>query len=185
MRLAALALAAALALPVVAHAQATPAADAPVAQDRTGEQIEAWLNEEPVRGVAATAQQDVAPVRDRAIHGEVGFALGSNGYRSAYGIANMPLGDSSDLTVAVAGAHSDGFKTRDGYRLGGGDSKSLAISLRLGTGVDSRRCVGERYRNVPRWGVYLRNDRFDECERGDPPYGGFPTPLAFNGNAAF
>lgn len=162
--------AAMLAIPLmsanVAHAQqpAQPAADAPLSADRTGEQIDAWLNE-PVHGVAPT--QDAppeTPVRDRAIHGEVGAAIGSNGYRSAYGVATMPLGPNSDVTVAVAGGHSDGFKTRDGQRWGGGDTKSLAISLRLGSG-------GGGFCSVPRWGMWVPSDygRTDHACAAPPP----------------
>jgi hypothetical protein len=36
---------------------------------------------------------------DRAVHGEVGVAVGTGGYRSFYGVAGMPLGDSGSLVL--------------------------------------------------------------------------------------
>lgn len=35
------------------------------------------------------------------IHGEVGFMIGTNGTRGAYGTADIPLGDNARATVAV------------------------------------------------------------------------------------
>ncbi len=67
-------------------------------------------------------------LRDRAIHGEVGFGIGTHGYREAYGVATVPLGDSGSATVAV----SDG---RIGGRYGTFNSRSLALSLAFGDGA--------------------------------------------------
>lgn len=40
------------------------------------------------------------PQLDRGVHGELGVAIGTSGYRSIYGIVGMPLGDTGSLTLA-------------------------------------------------------------------------------------
>ncbi len=45
----------------------------------------------------------------RGIHGEVGFMIGSNGTRGAYGTADIPLGDNAGATVSIE-------SSRFGYR---------------------------------------------------------------------
>ena len=42
------------------------------------------------------------PVRDRAVHGEVGVSIGTGGYSSIYGTAVAPLGDSGVVAISVA-----------------------------------------------------------------------------------
>ena len=37
---------------------------------------------------------------DRGVHGEVGVAIGTGGYRSFYGVAALPLGDTGGLVLA-------------------------------------------------------------------------------------
>ncbi|WP_260596641.1 hypothetical protein [Sphingomonas endolithica] len=51
---------------------------------------------------AATAggEQGVSLSRGRAIHGEMGVMLGSNGARGVYGIAEVPLGDNAGAVVS-------------------------------------------------------------------------------------
>jgi hypothetical protein len=53
---------------------------------------------------AARNAQDAAlglePGRDRSIHGEMGVAIGTGGYRSMYGTAVVPLGDSATLGLS-------------------------------------------------------------------------------------
>lgn len=53
---------------------------------------------------AARNAQDAAlglePGRDRTIHGEMGVAIGTGGYRSMYGTAVVPLGDSATLGLS-------------------------------------------------------------------------------------
>ena len=51
---------------------------------------------------AETAALDGAPRYKRQIHGEVGFGIGTNGYRSAYGTAVAPLGDTGVLAISLA-----------------------------------------------------------------------------------
>src|SRR5215469_3903399 len=107
----ALALGGALALlagSAMADPPAPAAADgAPVstASQSTDAKIAAWLDDSKASKAkdADDAGPDIAPPQsDGKIHGEVGAAVGSHGYRSAYGVATIPLGKSSSVTVAVS-----------------------------------------------------------------------------------
>ena len=93
--------------PIVTRS-AAPAAPAPTlsassaapAPDATGSQIAAWINADgDSSGKSVPGVVSAMPQRDRAIHGEVGASIGSGGYRSGYAIANMPIGEHSDVTV--------------------------------------------------------------------------------------
>ncbi len=70
-------------------------------------------------------QDDADGPPDRAIHGEVGFGVGTHGYREAYGVATMPLGQHGSVTVAV----DDSQMRVRGYNTHG---RNLAIDLALG-----------------------------------------------------
>jgi hypothetical protein len=172
-------------------------ADAPpvstASSDLTAAQINAWVADpSPVRGVAPAEGADgglssgvasadlvpgVAPPRDRAPHGVVGASIGSGGYRSAYGVVNMPLGASSDVTVAVSNEHLGngnrsygygGYGYGRGYGGGyGGDRRSLGIALNLnGLGGGGSPDCGPGGA-PPRWGVALPTDAglIDRCRR--------------------
>jgi hypothetical protein len=57
-------------------------------------------------GAARNARQasdsvDLTP-RDRAIHGEVGFAVGTGGYSAIYGTAVAPLGNDGIIALSLA-----------------------------------------------------------------------------------
>ncbi|WP_293884385.1 hypothetical protein [Sphingomonas sp.] len=69
---------------------------------------------------AARNAQDAAlglePGRDKSIHGEMGVAIGTGGYRSMYGTAIVPLGDSATLGLSF---EREQFNDRYGrYRRG-------------------------------------------------------------------
>ena len=106
---------AALAGPVLAQDGPASADGAPVstASQTTDQKIAAWLGDKaPPSAPRTTRDQPQEFLRDpgegapdRKIHGEVGAAVGSGGYRSAYGVANIPIGKSSSVTVAVSTAH--------------------------------------------------------------------------------
>lgn len=73
------------------------AANAPAAQvapvQRLSEaEVAQVLDEAAAKREAAEA---AAPVPKREIHGEVGVAAGTGGYRAAYGSALVPLGEES------------------------------------------------------------------------------------------
>ena len=51
---------------------------------------------------ARDAALGVEPVQDRAIHGEVGFAIGTGGYRAVEGTMVAPLGDNGVVALSFA-----------------------------------------------------------------------------------
>jgi len=75
-------------------------------------------------GDAANAAPDDGP---RQIHGEVGAAIGSRGYRSGYAEAEIPIGSDSTLGVAVGESQQQLYK--HGPTVTG---KSLSLSLVVG-----------------------------------------------------
>lgn len=60
----------------------------------------------------ATGAIDVTP-QDRAIHGEMGFAIGTGGYSAIYGTAAAPLGENGSIAITLA--HERGWRGY-GYR---------------------------------------------------------------------
>lgn len=72
----------------------------------TPEQREAALEDGAAR---PRTDIDGNPLPDRAIHGEMGVAIGTGGYRSAYGTAVVPLGDNG---AAAFSYETDRFNTR-------------------------------------------------------------------------
>lgn len=64
----------------------------------TPEQAEAAIE----AGAARKARPDILPDLpqvDRGVHGEVGIAIGTGGYRSLYGVVGMPLGDTGSVVL--------------------------------------------------------------------------------------
>ena len=109
-----LALAAAFAgAPVALFAQAVPVPEAAPSTDTirlTDEQRRAILDHAtPESAAAARGEMPEAERKTLGIHGEVGAMVGSNGLRSLYGVAQIPLGDSAAATVAFE-------SSRFGYR---------------------------------------------------------------------
>jgi len=113
--------------PVSGGAAAAPATSgsAPLAQpggDATADQIAAWVR------AGQTAADPNAPQdgdgEPRQIHGEVGVSVSNRGY-GGYAAASIPVGEASDVDVAVGGAHE---------RLpwgGAANTRSLAIGIHL------------------------------------------------------
>jgi len=110
-------LTAALALASAAHAQeamSTAGASGSPPTDETARLIERWLADSP----AARAPEDGALTGlveepDRKIHGEVGVAIGTGGYRSGYITTVMPVGETGTLALTL-GQEKNGFR-RYGY----------------------------------------------------------------------
>jgi len=82
------------------------------ASQTTDQKIAAWLGDKSDVTLPAAAKPPGEPLRypdqgkqDRQIHGEVGAGVGSDGYRSAYGVVNIPIGQSSSATVAFSTTH--------------------------------------------------------------------------------
>ena len=108
-----------------ALSSAPSSTSAPIAQptgDATADQIADWL-----KASAAPPDPNAPQAGDglpRQIHGEVGVTVSNRGY-SGYAAASMPLGEASEVDVAVGGAHE---------RLpwgGTANTRSLAIGIHL------------------------------------------------------
>ena len=130
----------------------------PIANERSDDvsaQISDYLKEAAQADAAEGARTIQPPARDRAIHGEAGFAVGSGGYRSAYGVATMPVGQNGSATVGVADTRYG--KNRWGGK--GGDSKSLYLALDLSKGGSepTDRCARARA-DLPVWASAARRD---------------------------
>jgi hypothetical protein len=67
----------------------------------TPEQAEAAKEAGATRNARA-AELGLEPGQDKAIHGEMGVAVGTGGYRSIYGTAVVPLGDNAMLGLSFA-----------------------------------------------------------------------------------
>lgn len=130
-------------LPLTAAAAAPAAAPAPTfsasisaepmdratVQAETNAQIDAYLNR-PAEVAEAPPADSLQPAGPRQMHGEVGASIGTGGYRSGYGMVNMPFGEANNLGVAV---QSTRFASRRGF--GGGTSTSVAVNLQLNSPI--------------------------------------------------
>ncbi|WP_309643444.1 hypothetical protein [Phenylobacterium sp.] len=63
----------------------------------TAAQIDRWIADAP----RPADDERAMPDQPRRIHGEVGVAVGTGGYRSGYLISQMPLGETGSLTLAI------------------------------------------------------------------------------------
>ncbi|MHB8283704.1 MAG: hypothetical protein ACYDD1_03415 [Caulobacteraceae bacterium] len=116
----------------------TPPLAKPAASgDTTDAQIAGWLSSEQGNGDSDAGPGGQPSAQPRAIHGEMGVSVGSNGYRNVYGVTDIPIGQNSDLGLAASNSSYNG---RHGY--GGGSQTSLGVSLRLGSpsGASSNPC---------------------------------------------
>lgn len=123
-----------------------------------------WLQEAPPVSLGDDYQSGVIqPATDRGIHGEMGFGVGSNGYRDAYATATMPVGKTGELGVAV-----DDTQYGKPYRF---NQRTLAVNLALGSGAggppvdcSSAIRVGDHYVE-PLWATRIRGSALQD---GDP-----------------
>lgn len=152
----------------------------------TNEQITAFIRSAPPmpwRNDAPLADTDT---QLRQVHGQVGVAVGTGGYRSAYAQADIPIGRTGLLSVAVAETRSDrlhgGYSAYDydplhgrgfaGYggalASGRGVSQSFGLSFQLGDGAGRGGCErAAASRQRGRAETWVR--RNDLC--ADPAYG--------------
>jgi len=146
--------------PAPTASAATPVAPA-AATASQNDAIDAWIRSASTDPAPALGLEDPVEV-PRRIHGEVGAAVGSNGYRSFYGDVSVPFGRASSLDVAAA---DEQWKSK---RWGSGERRTLAIGLFLSGGdvvhlFDRWRC------NPHPWAVDLKGDPVIEadgsCER--------------------
>ena len=111
-------------------APAPPAAAAPL--EDTAAQIQRWLADSPSNPDDRDGQLLDLRREDRQMHGEVGVAVGTGGYRSAYITSVMPLGDKGTLALSFSqdknvrgyyrGAYGYPFGESLGYGLPGYDA---------------------------------------------------------------
>ena len=90
MRILTVLLAATLLLPVVVQAETIRL---------TPEQAEAAIESGATRRHRSVDGLPDLPSANRGVHGEVGVAVGTGGYRSVYGVAAIPLGDTGGLVL--------------------------------------------------------------------------------------
>lgn len=120
------------ALSDVVASEPTPAppAAAPPLED-TATQIQRWLSDSAIDADDRDGQLLDLRREDRQIHGEVGVAVGTGGYRGAYITSVMPLGDKGTLALSFGqeknargyyrGAYGYPFGESLGYGLSGYD----------------------------------------------------------------
>ncbi len=75
------------------------------------EQVEA-AKEDGARRHAHDASLGIEPIRERAIHGEVGITVGTGGYSAIYGTAVAPLGGSGFVAITLADERGGNFGRR-------------------------------------------------------------------------
>jgi len=99
--------------PAPVPATAQPASPASTDTDPirlTDEQRDAILDANTEeRAAAARREPTESEGFGRGIHGEMGFMIGTNGTRGAYGTADIPLGDNAGATISFE-------SSRFGYR---------------------------------------------------------------------
>jgi hypothetical protein len=109
----------------------------------TSEQIDAYLRAAPTtpwQDAEALDRQEGRP--ERQIHGQVGVAVGTGGYRSAYVQSDIPVGRNGNLSIFVqqtqgGRGHGYGYGNGYGYGYDGGygygahSGQSLGLSLDL------------------------------------------------------
>ena len=145
-------------LAVTSAAAAQPASDAPAApedasqgpvatsdatasQDHVTKLLRDWVGSAPDPSTDRDGADDQPAPPDKAIHGEVGFGVGNHGYREAYGVATMPLGNHGSATVAV-----DETQSRAWGR--GMNGHSLALSLAFGDAAVQAPPADQCYRRL-------------------------------------
>lgn len=100
---------------------AAPVEAAPKAETLdTAEQIRRWLADSPAARPETPYGEGLTPSRDRQIHGEVGVAVGTGGYRSGYITSVMPLGETGTLAVTI-GQEKNGYRSYWGRPYGAFD----------------------------------------------------------------
>ena len=110
-----LSLVAALLSPSIAHAAPAKPAPLPSEVRLSDEEKEKVLeaaaarHRGPVAGAVDASEEEADPPRQ--VHGEVGFTIGTGGYRSAYGTAVVPL-EGEGVAILSLGTTDFGSKGR-------------------------------------------------------------------------
>ncbi|MDR3513917.1 MAG: hypothetical protein P4L73_19945 [Caulobacteraceae bacterium] len=135
-------------------------------------QLTRWLQQAPSVSLGDDYQSGaITQTPKRGVHGEVGFSVGSGGYRDAYGVVTMPIGKTGELGVAV-----EDTQFNKPFRV---HARSLDVSLALGgasAGGAPADCasairVGDRYVE-PLWATRIRGSALQDvdprCVSADP-----------------
>ncbi len=125
--------------------------DAPPAATDTAAQVDSFIHKAPPVNLDDGAPGGVTPQDEpRKIHGEVGAAVGSGGYRSGYVSAVIPVGKTATVAVAVSdtrfgrrGGPGWGAGPYGGYG-GYGDRQTLGLGLALGDAAQAP-CRGQGF----------------------------------------
>lgn len=105
----------------------------PAVQAQTATQIEDFIRRAPAPSLDDGTPDGVVPREPRKVHGQVGVTVGSGGFRSAYAVSVMPVGQTGTLALAVRDTRYG--KTGGGYGRGfgdGGGRRTVGMSLALG-----------------------------------------------------
>lgn len=94
------------------EAMSTAGASGAPPANETSRQISDWIAASPTAREQEQGVLSGLTGPDRQIHGEIGLAVGTNGYRSGYVTSVMPLGDSGSLMLSL-GQEKNGY-----YRYG-------------------------------------------------------------------
>lgn len=130
-----------LASTAAAEAQATAPAAAPLT---TEQQIDAYLRTSPTLSLPSEDEIDaLQEERERKVHGEVGVAVGSHGYREVYARSDFPVGKTGTLSLAVRDSRFKG-------RFGAHDRQSLGFGLsRGGEAAGPSECGWRMHHDAP------------------------------------
>lgn len=122
----------AIAEEVIKTGAATDAPPAPAPD--TAAQIDAWIKTAPPVNLDDDGPAGVTPGKEpRKVHGEVGVSVGSGGYRSAYAVSVIPVGDTGTVSLAVSKSQGGRFYGGPyGGPYGGSDRSSVALAVNLG-----------------------------------------------------
>ena len=90
------------------EAMGTAGASGTPPASETARQIDDWIASSPAAREREESVISQLTGSDRQIHGEVGLAIGTNGYRSGYFTSVMPIGESGSLTLSY-GQEKNGY----------------------------------------------------------------------------
>lgn len=167
--------------PTNAPAMPAPAVDKPPAAPMTtSEQIDAYLRAAPTtpwQDAEALDRQEGRPARQ--IHGQVGVAVGTGGYRSAYVQSDIPVGSDGNLSIFVqqtqggrGHGYGYGYGYDTGYGYGGHSRQSLGLSLDLSGPARAADCRQGAWDRTA-WRADPGQSRLNRCSRpGRPLMGG-------------
>jgi hypothetical protein len=88
-------------------AQAAPVSDGDTIRLTDEQRADIIEHNTSARAAAARGELPDSGIRDRGVHGEVGFMIGTHGARGAYGEAEVPLGDHGSAAIAIDSEHYD------------------------------------------------------------------------------